>query len=361
MSAARIVIVMHDFFQGGTEYGAIRLAKEWSDAGREVILLCGSGVGGLRERVDSRVQVIVADPPVPRSALSRLRLGRAMARVLPGLKADIVFLPGNFHLPLARALRQGDPRPVLAQQVSNPPLPRGIAGAVAAPIFRFLAQPVDGFAAMNNGLVQDMKALMPDRPVIMLRPPFEIADPTPRTCKDGPSRILWVGRLEPQKDAGLALETIKALNQTRQARLTIMGKGAQLEELRRKIGAMGLAETVTLVGHVPDLAVHYADADALLITSHYEGGPAVGVEALAQGTPVVSTDCSPMLREVLTDVASGIIVRSRAPQDLAAALASVCRQPRPPLEQLRALAHPFLPQVSARAYLDWFEELARHG
>jgi len=352
---------MHDFFQGGTEYGAIRFAKEWSDAGREVILLCGSEEGGLRERVDPRVQVIVADPPVPRSALSRLRLGRAMAKLLPGLKADVVFLPGNFHLPLARTLRQADPRPILAQQVSNPPLPGGIAGMMARPVFRFLARAVDGFAAMNDGLARDIQALMPDKPVIMLRPPFGIADPVPRTRKGGPDRIFWVGRLEPQKDAGLALETIKVLNQTRQARLTIVGRGAQLGELRRKIGAMGLAETVTLLGHVPDLAAHYADADALLITSRYEGGPAVAVEALAQGTPVVSTDCSPMLREVLTDAASGIIVGSRAPQELAAALASVCRQLRPPLGQLRALAHPFLPQVSARAYLDWFEDLARHG
>jgi glycosyltransferase involved in cell wall biosynthesis len=362
MSAGRIVIAMHDFFRGGTERGAIRFAKEWAAAGREVIILCGGLEGGLRESVDPRVKVIAVDPPVPRSALSRLPLGRAMGKALAALDADVVFLPGNFHLPLARALRRGDARAVLAQQISNPPLPGGIAGMFAGPVFRFLAQPVDGFAAMNNGLVRDVKRLVPEKPVVLLRPPFEIAAAVPRaTRSSSPCHILWVGRLEPQKDIGLALETIKALNQVLPARLTVLGSGAQREEAERKIAVLGLAETVTLLSHVPDLAAYYADADALLITSHYEGGPAVAVEALAQGTPVVSTDCSPMLREVLTDTASGVVVETRAPQDLAAALATICRRPRSPLEELRALAKPFMPEVSARAYLDWFDTLVRHG
>lgn len=362
MSARRIVIAMHDFFRGGTERGAIRFAREWAGAGREVTILCGSLEGGLRETVDPRVQVVALDPPVPRSALSRLPLGRAMGRALPALNADLVFLPGNFHLPLARALRRGNPRPAIAQQVSNPPLPAGITGVFARPVFRFLAQAVDSFAAMNDGLVRDVKKLMPEKPVVLLRPPFEIAAAAPRAARSSsPCRILWVGRLEPQKDIGLALETIKILNQILPARLTVLGDGAQRGEVERKIAALGLAETVTLLSHVPDLAAYYADADALLITSHYEGGPAVAVEALAQGTPVVSTDCSPMLREVLTDAASGIVVETRAPQDIASALAGVCRNPRPPLEQLRALATPFLPEVSARAYLDWFDSLVRHG
>ena len=48
MSAGRIVIAMHDFFRGGTERGAIRFAREWAEAGREVIILCGSQEGGPR-------------------------------------------------------------------------------------------------------------------------------------------------------------------------------------------------------------------------------------------------------------------------------------------------------------------------
>jgi glycosyltransferase involved in cell wall biosynthesis len=68
-----------------------------------------------------------------------------------------------------------------------------------------------------------------------------------------------------------------------------------------------------------------------------------------------------MLGEMVTIPEAGRIVQSRAPEDLAAALLTVCRAP-PPRENLHALVARFSPQVCAGAYLDWFDELARaHG
>ena len=67
-----IVIAMHDFARGGTERIAIGLAAAWVDAGRAVTILAGSEQGGLRDTVDARVKVVILNPPVPRSALSRL-------------------------------------------------------------------------------------------------------------------------------------------------------------------------------------------------------------------------------------------------------------------------------------------------
>jgi glycosyltransferase involved in cell wall biosynthesis len=113
------------------------------------------------------------------------------------------------------------------------------------------------------------------------------------------------------------------------------------------------------VGHVREIEPYLAQADALLITSRYEGGPAVAVEALAAGLPVVSTDCSFLLRDLLATPQAGRIVVSRNPAKLAAALNQVCQQPRTP-EVLRALIAPFEPHACAQAYLDWFDRLASH-
>ena len=44
----------------------------------------------------------------------------------------------------------------------------------------------------------------------------------------------------------------------------------------------GWQDRVTRAGHVPNIDPYLADADVLLMTSHYEGRPAVAVEALAQ-------------------------------------------------------------------------------
>ncbi len=360
MTPQRIVIAMHDFFRGGTERVSLTFARLWLEAGRDVTILCGASDGGLRQEVDGRVPVVVLEPPVHRTLTSRFGLGRAMGAELARLRPDLVYLPGNFHLPLARGMRQAGFGGLIVQKVSNPPLPGGVAGALIKPFYRFYAQSVDGFAAMNHGLAREVAVLAPGKAVTMLRPPFDVlsAAVSPPRPRGDVWRIFWAGRLEPQKDVGLALASLQALNKIHPAHLTVLGTGAERGDMERRIAAMGLGDRITHLTHVPDIAPLYADADALLVTSRYEGGPAVAVEALAHGTPVVTTDCSYLVHEVLTIPEAGSVVASREPGDLAAALADVCRRARPDLETLRPLAMPFAPEISARTFLDWFDELA---
>jgi glycosyltransferase involved in cell wall biosynthesis len=356
VSAQRILICLHDFSRGGTERIALGLAANWVRAGRHVTILCGSGEGGLRHLLDSRVKVERVNPPVHRGFLSRFRLGRAMSRRIAALRPDIIFLPGNFHLLLANALRKADRRPAIAVKISNPPLPQ--AAPFAEAFFRRFTRSVDGFAAMNSGLARELEALLPGREIVTLHDPVYIRPVTPRPRRAGQRNILWIGRLEPQKDPQLALKTIQPLGPS--AHLTMLGDGALRRNIERQVRIMGLEDRVKLMGYVPETESHLAAADALLITSRYEGGPAVAVEALGLGVPVVSTDSSFLLHDLLQIPQAGRIVTSRNPQDLASALAAVCDQPRSP-EDLHALAAPFEPESCARAYLDWFDRLTAHG
>ena len=353
MTARKILICLHDFSRGGTERIALGLAAAWADAGREVTILCGSREGGLRETLAAKVKVVELDPPVRRGFLSRLRLARAMGGHLSRLRPDVIFLPGNYHALLANGLRKAYPRPVIALKISNPPLPPGVPFARAA--FRHIAAAVDGFAAMNSGLARELTAIMPGRKVVTLHDPAYIRGRGTSPSRDRQRNVLWIGRLEPQKDPLLALKTILALGAP--AHLTMLGEGSLRPQIERQIVALKLEKRVTLVGHVPAIEPHLASADALLITSRYEGGPAVAVEALAMDVPVVSTDCSYLLHDLLKTPESGRIVASRDPVDLAAALMTVCGRPRAP-DSLRKLAAPFDPEARARAYLDWFDSLA---
>jgi glycosyltransferase involved in cell wall biosynthesis len=79
---------------------------------------------------------------------------------------------------------------------------------------------------------------------------------------------------------------------------------------------------VKFVGHVPDISPWLARADAFLLTSNYEGYPSVLVEAIGSGVPVVSTDCSPAIREILFDPSFGRVARSD-PTEMATALDAV--------------------------------------
>lgn len=347
MSAGRILICLHDFSRGGTERIAIGLGAAWADAGREVTILCGNTDGGLYEMVDSRVRVEALDPPVRRGFLSRWKLGRAMARHLAELKPDLIFLPGNFHALLANGLRHGSDVPI-ALKISNPPVPDA---PFAKAIFRLITRGVTGFAAMNSGLARELAAFLPGRQIVTLHDPVYIAAAVAPLRPSG-RNILWIGRMEPQKDPVLALEIMRVFD----GHLTMLGDGALMADVRNK--AASLNDKVTLAGYVPQIEPYLANADALLITSRYEGGPAVAVEALAQGVPVVSTDCSFLLHDLIAMPEAGRILAWRDPAALAAALDAVCKAPRAP-EQLQALAAPFEPRACARAYLNWFDDL--HG
>ncbi len=350
MTARRILICLHDFHRGGTERIALGLACAWTDAGRDVTILCGSIDGGLRDETDPRVRVVALDPPVLRGLFSRLSLARAMAGRLDGLHPDIIFLPGNFHAALANGLRAATRAPI-ALKISNPPVP-GVP--LAGGIFRWLTRGVTGFAAMNQGLRRQLQEMLPGRNVVALHDPVYI-QPVPARSRTG-KRILWIGRLERQKDPLLALDVIAA---AKGLHLTMLGEGSLLPAMEQRVHALGLQDRVTLQGHVAAIEPYLADADMLLITSHYEGGPAVAVEALAQGLPVVSADCSFLLHDLIAAPETGRIVASRHPTQLAAAVMEVLAQPATP-EKLKAMAAPFEPRACARAYLDWFDSLT-HG
>ncbi|HEY4077772.1 MAG TPA: glycosyltransferase [Rhizomicrobium sp.] len=358
MTARRILICLHDFARGGTERIAIGLAGDWAGVGRDVTILCGTTEGGLRDTVDGRVKVVALDPPIPRSALSRLRLGRAMSRYLPELQPDVVFLPGNFHLFLARGLRHADPRLPIVLKISNPPLPHGLTALPGRMVFRHFARAIDGFATLTSGFAREVATLAPGKPAPVLHDPiYLIPGEATHAAPDGVCNILWAGRLEPQKDIGLALRTIAVLNGQRPSHLTILGDGNLREQTDQMVARMGLGAIITRIGHVSSIDPWLARADVLLMTSHYEGQPAVVGEALAHGVPVVSTDCSDMLRDVITIPEAGKVVASREPAALAAALREVCEAPRPPRERLAALVAPFEPERCARAYLNFFDTM----
>jgi glycosyltransferase involved in cell wall biosynthesis len=352
-----ILICLHDFARGGTERIAIGLAADWARAGRDVAILCGSQEGGLRDTVDVAVRVIALSPPVPRSSLSRLCLGRAMAAQVAALQPRVIVLPGNFHLPLAPALRAAAPKARIVMKISNPPLPDGLAELVIAPLFRHFARAVDGFAALSSDFAQAARRLAPGKPVTVLHDPIYLhgGAGAPVPAHSGVCNILWAGRLEAQKDPELALQTLKTLNIP--AHLTMLGDGSLRRCVERDITRLGLADRVTLTGAVPAIDPWLASADLLLLTSRYEGQPAVVGEALARGVPVVATDCAAMLKDMITRPEAGAVVTSRDPRVLAQAMETVCRAPRSPREKLAELVADYEPQACARAWLNWLDTL----
>jgi glycosyltransferase involved in cell wall biosynthesis len=103
--------------------------------------------------------------------------------------------------------------------------------------------------------------------------------------------LLWVGRMEEEKNPELALEAfIQARAQGFDGGITFVGSGSHLKNLQDTVQAQGLSEWVTFVGTVSDVKPYYQTADLMLVTSKYEGYGMALVEALAAHVPVLSTD-----------------------------------------------------------------------
>ncbi len=113
-------------------------------------------------------------------------------------------------------------------------------------------------------------------------------------------------------------------------------------------------------GYAPEPATLLPTFDVLLLSSDYEGVPAVVLEALAAGLPIVATDCSRSMATLLGHGAMGRLVPVGDEAALAEAIATV--QPSSQDEQLSlAQARRFTVEEAANAYLRFMSRLGSAG
>jgi glycosyltransferase involved in cell wall biosynthesis len=105
--------------------------------------------------------------------------------------------------------------------------------------------------------------------------------------------FLNVKRLHPLADQQTLLEAFAIVRRQRaEARLLVAGEGEARAALEQRIAALALGDAVKLLGLVAnqDVAELQSAADLFVLSSVLEATPTVALEALASGTPVVSTD-----------------------------------------------------------------------
>lgn len=127
--------------------------------------------------------------------------------------------------------------------------------------------------------------------------------------KDDVPIIVAVGRQTRQKDFSTLLRAHAHLLDSREVRLIVPGKTDErtgdLLELRDELD---LTHSVDFPGFVDNPYAYMESADVFVLSSAWEGPGHVLIEALALGTPVVSTDCPSGPREILDDGAAGVLI-----------------------------------------------------
>jgi len=137
-------------------------------------------------------------------------------------------------------------------------------------------------------------------------------------------RLCMVVSLRPVNDHPLALRVLRRLvDEDPSWRLICVGEeprqdGGYKAQLLGECDRLGLEPFVRFIGHRSDVIELIASSELLLLTSRHGGFPLVALEAMACNTPVVSTDWSEEVRQLL--LVAGQVVSSRDEGAIAAAV-----------------------------------------
>lgn len=147
----------------------------------------------------------------------------------------------------------------------------------------------------------------------------------PWLSKDDSPVVLGVGRMTPAKDFPTLLRAVAQLEED--IRLVILGRGPDKESLKALARDLEIGHRVSFPGFVDNPYAYMAKADVFVLSSAWEGFGNVLVEAMACGTPVVSTDCPGGPAEILEHGQFGPLIPVGDHEAMATAIRETLRNP----------------------------------
>jgi glycosyltransferase involved in cell wall biosynthesis len=135
--------------------------------------------------------------------------------------------------------------------------------------------------------------------------------------------VISVGRLIKAKDYPNLFKAFKIVLLEKRANLVIVGDGPEKENLKKYISSLGLDNNIHLLGFKKNPYKYIANSSVFVLSSFREGFGNVIVEAMACGTPVVSTDCKSGPNEIIKNGENGLLVPVRDENSLASAILSL--------------------------------------
>ncbi len=316
----KILHVISELKVGGAESIVLSLTDAAARAGHESAV--AAGPGALVERLEGTFFPL---PVVARRPLSAVQTSWRLAKILRAWQPDLVHChnPGSSLIAAGPTFRGCRPRAIVSVHGVPEKDYRN-----AARLLRLAGIPV---VACGPGVA----AALGDRGVRVHATIVNGVSPAPAPAE---RRALYaeldisasfrlvvaVGRLERQKNHELAIAAFRAVPG---AVLVIIGTGTRLNQLRLLARDAGVEDRVKFVGERLDARAVLGAADAVVITSHWEGLSLVALEALAAGIPLVATAVRGVRELVRPDI-EALLVPSGDSVALAAALTRVLDDPQ---------------------------------
>ncbi|MBE9076333.1 glycosyltransferase [Romeria aff. gracilis LEGE 07310] len=176
-----------------------------------------------------------------------------------------------------------------------------------------------------------------------------------------PPVLLGVGRIVKQKDFTTLIEAFALVRRRHPARLMILGDVDPREpqvkpDLELLIDKFKLKDDIEFLGFVENPYAYMAKANVFVLSSIYEGFGNVVAEAIATGTPVVSTDCESGPAEILDNGQYGTLVPVGDCKAMADAIVKTLNQPLDP-DLLKQRSQSFTIDCIVHQYLEVLNNL----
>ncbi len=165
-----------------------------------------------------------------------------------------------------------------------------------------------------------------------------------------PPVILGAGRFTRQKDFPTLIKAFARLRRDRACRLVILGRGGDQSACRELARSLGVETDIDFPGFDANPFRYMRRAALFVLSSAWEGSPNVLAEALAVGTPVVSTNCPSGPFEILQNGKFGPLVAVGDVEAMAKAMAQTLAHPLP-ADTLRQAVAEYTAERSAQRYL----------
>lgn len=337
-----LAVFLMDLRGGGAERVMLNLAAGFADRGLNVDLVLVQAVGSYLSDIPSNIRLVnlqkkrlLASLPAlirylkehkPNALLSALEDTNVVAiaaKHLAGVNTSVIV---TVHNNLSAEVRY-------AKQLKRRIVPY---------LIRWIYPAANAVVGVSQGVVQDLlqfgspaqKTHAIYNPIITSDVLTKLQEPLehPWFKENQPPVILAVGRLDPQKDFLTLIQAFAKVRQSQRVRLMILGEGAERSQLQTCIHQLGLEQDVLMPGFVANPYAYMAHSAVLVLSSAWEGFGNVLVEAMAAGTPVVSTNCDSGPAEILANGKYGLLV-------------SVGDVPGMATSIMKTLSHRFDPEV----------------
>ncbi len=290
----------------GAAFFTERLARGLARRGHDVHVVCPStdGPAGTEQRDGYTIHRVrsraipfhggyrFCTPPGARQAAGPL---------LDRLRPDVVHVQAHFGVGralLAAAAERGIPGMATNHFMPDnllgyTPFPRWAKDTIARWAWRDLKRVYGNARLVTTPTPRAAEVLAGiglDRPVEVISCGIDLEHyAAPERRADRPMSVLFVGRLDAEKNID---QLLRALAPLPHVRADLVGDGTRRGELEGLAGELGITDRVTFHGFIPDteLVHRYAEADVFCMPGTAELQSLATMEAMAAGLPVIAAD-----------------------------------------------------------------------